>query len=76
MSDKYFLDTNVLVYSIDLTSPLKRGRARNLVTDGTTSKLGVISYQVVQEFVNVALGKFRSVSERISRSSFAECSSR
>jgi predicted nucleic acid-binding protein len=61
MSDKYFLDTNVLVYSIDLTSPLKRGRARNLVTDGTTSKLGVISYQVVQEFVNVALGKFRSV---------------
>jgi len=61
MSDKYFLDTNVLVYSIDLTSPLKRERARNLVTDGTTSKLGVISYQVVQEFVNVALGKFRSV---------------
>ena len=60
MSDKYFLDTNVLVYSIDLTSPLKRGRARSLVTDGTTSKLGVISYQVVQEFVNVALGKFRS----------------
>jgi predicted nucleic acid-binding protein len=60
MSDKYFLDTNVLVYSVDLTSPLKRRRARNLVTDGTTSKLGVISYQVVQEFVNVALGKFRS----------------
>jgi len=64
MSDKYFLDTNVLVYSVDLTSPLKRGRARNLVTDGTTSKLGVISYQVVQEFVNVALGKFRAVVAR------------
>jgi predicted nucleic acid-binding protein len=64
MSDKYFLDTNVLVYSVDLTSPLKRGRARNLVTDGTTSKLGVVSYQVVQEFVNVALGKFRSAVAR------------
>jgi predicted nucleic acid-binding protein len=61
MSDKYFLDTNILVYSVDPTSPLKRARARKLVTDGTTSKLGVISYQVVQEFVNIALGKFRSV---------------
>jgi len=60
MSDKYFLDTNVVVYSVDLTSPLKRRRARELVTDGTTSKLGVISYQVVQEFVNVAMRKFQS----------------
>lgn len=60
MSDKYFLDTNVIVYSVDLTSPLKRKRARELVTDGTTNKLGVISYQVVQEFVNVAIRKFRS----------------
>jgi len=60
MSDKYFLDTNVVVYSVDLTSPLKRKRARQLVTDGTTSKLGVVSHQVVQEFVNVALRKFQS----------------
>ncbi|HKM85810.1 MAG TPA: PIN domain-containing protein [Terriglobales bacterium] len=60
MSDKYFLDTNVVVYSVDLTSPLKRRRARELVTDGTTNKLGVISYQVVQEFVNVAIRKFQS----------------
>jgi predicted nucleic acid-binding protein len=60
MSDKYFLDTNVIVYSVDLTSPLKRKRARELVTDGTTNKLGVISYQVVQEFVNVAIRKFQS----------------
>jgi predicted nucleic acid-binding protein len=61
MSDKYFLDTNVIVYSVDLTAPLKRRRARELVTEGTVSKLGVISYQVVQEFVNVALRKFQSV---------------
>ena len=60
MSDKYFLDTNVVVCSVDLTSPLKRRRARELVTDGTTSRLGVISYQVVQEFVNVATRKFQS----------------
>jgi predicted nucleic acid-binding protein len=60
MSDKYFLDTNVIVYSVDLTSPLKRRRARELVTDGTTSRHGVISYQVVQEFVSVAIRKFQS----------------
>jgi predicted nucleic acid-binding protein len=60
MSDKYFLDTNVIVYSVDLASPLKRKRARELVTEGATSKLGVISYHVVQEFVNVALRKFQS----------------
>ncbi len=60
MSDKYFLDTNVVVYSVDLTSPLKRRRARELVTDGATNKVGVISYQVVQEFVNVAIRKFQS----------------
>src|ERR1700687_129297 len=64
MSDKYFLDTNVVVYSVDLTSPLKRRRARELVTDGTTSKLGVISYQVVQEFVNVTMRKFQSAVAR------------
>ena len=60
MSDKYFLDTNIVVYSVDLSDPLKRRRARELVTDGATSKLGVISYQVVQEFVNVSLRKFQS----------------
>lgn len=60
MSDRYFLDTNILVYSVDLTDPLKRRRALELVRDGAASKLGVISYQVVQEFVNVAIRKFQS----------------
>jgi predicted nucleic acid-binding protein len=60
MSDKYFLDTNVIVYSMEFTDPLKRKRARELVTEGAAGKVGVISYQVVQEFVNVALGKFQS----------------
>ncbi|HLX86602.1 MAG TPA: PIN domain-containing protein [Terriglobales bacterium] len=60
MRDKYFLDTNILVYSVDLSDPLKRKPARELVTEGATSKLGVISYQVVQEFVNVALRKFHT----------------
>jgi predicted nucleic acid-binding protein len=64
MSDKYFLDTNVFIYSMDPLSPAKRQRARQLVTEGATTKDGVISYQVVQEFVNVAIRKFQTVVSR------------
>lgn len=64
MSARYFLDTNVLVYSIDPLSPLKRKRARDLLAGATTSRLGIISYQVVQEFANVALRKFQSTISR------------
>jgi predicted nucleic acid-binding protein len=60
MSDKYFLDTNIIVYSVEPID-LKRKRAFELVRDGAASKLGVISYQVVQEFVSVASRKFQSV---------------
>jgi len=59
MSDaKFFLDTNIFVYSFDPLEPQKARVAEKLVSRGVTSGLGVISYQVVQEFVNVGLGKF------------------
>jgi predicted nucleic acid-binding protein len=58
MSDKYFLDTNILVYSFDLVEPRKASLAEDLVTRAVTSGLGVISYQVVQEFINVSLRQF------------------
>jgi predicted nucleic acid-binding protein len=56
--DKFFLDTNILVYSFDPDDPRKALIAEKLITRGLTSGLGVISYQVAQEFVNVALRKF------------------
>jgi len=58
MSDKYFLDSNIVVYSLDRVDPVKHRRARELVTSAATKKTGVISYQVVQEFLNVAIRKF------------------
>ena len=61
MSDRYFLDTNILVYSLDPVDPRKAGLAEELVTRGVGSRLGVISYQVVQEFMNVSLRQFRAV---------------
>ena len=55
---RFFLDTNILVYTFDETTPLIRAKARELVEMALTTGLGVISYQVVQEFLNVATKKF------------------
>ena len=57
MPAEFFLDTNVLVYSFDDSAPEKRNRARELVQTALDGK-GVISWQVVQEFLNVALRRF------------------
>ena len=61
MSDKYFLDTNVFVYSFDAAAPAKAIRARKLIREGIETGKGIVSYQVVQEFFNVALGQFRDL---------------
>jgi len=58
MSDKFFLDTNIFVYSFDQSAPAKAGRAAQLIREALTTQKGVISYQVVQEFFNVALKRF------------------
>lgn len=58
MNDKFFLDTNILVYSFDPSSPNKTERADRLISEGLESGKGVISYQVVQEFFNVAFRRF------------------
>jgi predicted nucleic acid-binding protein len=58
MSDKYFIDTNVLIYSFDTQSPAKREIAQNLIAAALEKGTGVISYQVIQEFLNAATRKF------------------
>ena len=58
MSDKFFLDTNILVYSFDSREKSKRKVAQELIESAFSGHLGVISYQVVQEFLSVALRKF------------------
>ncbi|MGF1530567.1 MAG: PIN domain-containing protein [Puniceicoccaceae bacterium] len=58
MSADYFLDTNVLVYSFDDNEPCKRDAARKLIGIALRQGCGVVSWQVVQEFLNVALHKW------------------
>lgn len=59
MSGRFFIDTNVFVYSVDGTSPRKASRATELIREGIRTRTGIVSYQVVQEFFNVALRRFR-----------------
>lgn len=54
----YFLDTNIFVYSFDATEPVKQQTARQIVQAALRTQRGVISTQVAQEFLNLALRKF------------------
>ena len=58
MSQAFFLDTNIFVYSFDRSHPRKQKRAQSLIAEAIESERSAISTQVIQEFLNVALGKF------------------
>ena len=49
MTEKYFVDTNVLVYAHDRRAGFKHERARQLVERLWDSGQGVLSTQVLQE---------------------------
>lgn len=57
MSVENFLDTNTILYMFDRTDQAKRERAEQLVRDAIETGNGCISYQVVQEALNVASKK-------------------
>ena len=58
MNDRFFIDTKVFVYTFDDRDASKHARARSLVEQALRSGNGIISFQVVQEFLNVATRKF------------------
>ena len=59
MNAKYFIDTNIIVYCFDDRQPKKKGRSLSLITDALQTGNGIISWQVIQEFLNVATRKFK-----------------
>ncbi len=58
MKDRFFIDTNIFIYSFDSNNPDKQQIALELIGNALQSSSGVISYQVIQEFLNVASRKF------------------
>jgi predicted nucleic acid-binding protein len=49
MSDKYFVDTNILMYAHDTSAGEKHDRAKTLVEELWRDRTGVVSTQVLQE---------------------------
>lgn len=57
--DRYFIDTNIIIYMFDKDHPQKKEIAIRIVKEALESGKGVISYQVISEFCNAALRKFK-----------------
>ena len=49
MSDKYFVDTNILMYAHDTAAGEKHERAKALVEELWRDRTGIVSTQVLQE---------------------------
>lgn len=65
MSAVNFLDSNVIIYLFDSTNDGKRKRSEAIVEDGIKQGTVCISYQVVQETLNVMLRKINMSREEI-----------
>ena len=57
MSGEYFIDTNIFVYQLERLDIRKATIADELIRNGIARRMGRISFQVVQECLNIALRK-------------------
>lgn len=53
MADREFFDTNILIYASDRSEPEKQLQARRLLKNAIENETGVISAQVLSEFLTV-----------------------
>lgn len=58
MNGRFFLDTNIFVYSFDRAAAEKARRASQLIRQAVSTRKGIVSTQVAQEFFNVSLRRF------------------
>ncbi len=56
----FFIDTNLFIYTFDLSAPDKQKTARRIIQHALKTQHGIVSSQTVQEFFNVALRKFEN----------------
>jgi predicted nucleic acid-binding protein len=59
MKGKFFIDTNIFIYSFDATNKHKQAISTTLIQDALENGKGIISYQVIQECLNVISQKFK-----------------
>ena len=58
MRDRYFIDTNIFVYSFDRQDKAKQKKAKEIILGALSDHNGIISFQVVQEFISLSGRKF------------------
>ena len=58
MKDRIFIDSNILLYTVD-DAELPKQNAANSIVQNLAEAGGVISTQVLQEFYNVAVNKLK-----------------
>jgi predicted nucleic acid-binding protein len=69
MSDKTFIDTNVLIYAHDVDAGAKHQIARAVLRELWSERTGILSVQVLQEFyVNVTRKTPSPLSKELARS--------
>lgn len=68
MSDRTFVDTNVLIYAYDVDAKTKHGTAKGLLQELWKARTGVLSPQVLQEFyVNITRKILRPIPKASAR---------
>ena len=70
MSARTFLDTNIFVYAVDAGGGKKQATADALIGRAIDRRSGVVSYQVVQEFFNLALKRFAIQMSHVDREEY------
>jgi len=58
-ADRFFVDTNVLLYEIDASAPIKQRQARSWINRLWEENAGALSWQVLHEFYVNATRKLR-----------------
>jgi predicted nucleic acid-binding protein len=73
MSDRYFVDTNILMYAHDVSAGATHERAKALVEELWRDRTGVVSTQVLQELsVNLRRKAGRPLDARATRDIVAD----
>ena len=60
MSDKVFIDSNIIVYAYDRHEPKKQAIAQTILTSAIKEESAVLSAQVLEEFYVVVTGKIKN----------------
>jgi len=73
MSDRYFVDTNILMYAHDASTGVKHERAKALIEELWRDRTGVLSTQVLQELaVNLRRKVGRPIDAKATRDIVAD----